>query len=233
VISISASYSGDANFTASNTPAASFNVSPASGSMVVTASDSALTSGAAGDSALTYTATTYGGWQGLVSFQCDPSTVPANAVCVFSPAQVSVMANTATASYPTITTQSQLKIAINNPPNSPVQSSNLWLMGGLSGLLLLFARRRRMRGVWSAAGLVIVAVILAGASACSSNGLAYITPAGTTTVTVHAYADPFVVTNGTTNVGLTQTCGNNANGAADPSVAPCMMSTFKVTLNVQ
>jgi sugar lactone lactonase YvrE len=236
VISLSATYSGDANFAASTSAASTFNVSPATGSLAITTSGSTLTSSVAEDGTLTYTATTYGGWQGLVSFQCEASTLPANAVCVFSPAQVSVMANTATATYPTITTQTQLKIVVDNPPNSPVQSSNLWLIGGLSGLVLFFARRRWMHGVWNTLGLIIAVILLAGAAsgltACTS-GVKYGTPAGTSAVKVYAYADPFVVTSGVTNPLLTQACGNNASGVADPSVSPCMMNSFQVTLTVQ
>jgi hypothetical protein len=106
-------------------------------------------------------------------------------------------------------------------------------MGGLSGVLLLFVRRRAMHGAWARVSMVIGAVLLAvsatGLMACNS-GIAYPTPSGASTITVIANSDPFTLnSNGTTNTGVTQACSGTV---ANPS-APCAQTTFQVSLTVK
>jgi len=234
VVSIVATYSGDINFAASVSAAGTIDVSPASGSIGVTTSGTALTSSATSQTAVTFTDTSYGGWQGVVSYQCAASTLPANAICVFSPGQVSVMANTASATYPAATTQ--MTVVVNNPPNSPAVSSMLWWVGGISGLVLLYARRRMMCGAWGAVSLLLGAILLSaaaiGMTACSSS-LAFATPKGSSTVTVYAYTDPFNPSSLSTSTPTTMSCGTNSAGHGEPNLAPCSTNSFQIALTVQ
>jgi len=231
VVSAAASYGGDANFNPSTSASQSFDVSPAGGSVAPTVSGASLTS----TGSLTFTNTSYGGWYGVVGYQCVASTMPANSICVFSPGQVTVLAGTSAAPYPAATTT--LTVLINNPPNSPKVSAMLWWVGGLTGLLLFFARRRMMRGGWGMVAMVIGAALLgvsaSGLVACTS-GPSYKTPAGTSTITVVASADPFTTPPSSSNTTPpTQPCGTNSSGVPSPSLAPCTQPTFQITLMVQ
>jgi sugar lactone lactonase YvrE len=241
VVSFSATYNGDNNFSGSTSGSASFDVGPATGAVLVTASGTTLTSsgpGGSGDSQITFTNTSYGGWNGAIGYQCVASTLPANSICVFSPGQVTLSASTSTNSYPPATTT--LQVVVDNPPDSPLQSSILWWMGGLTGALLLFVRRRAMHGAWARvtmlAGLALLAVSASGLMACS-NGAQFGTPSGTSTVTVYADSDPFAVANGVVNQGQTQPCGGTVAGSnppqGDPTQLPCQRATFQISLTVK
>lgn len=240
VISVVATYSGDTNFTGSSSASASFNVGPGIGSVVITPSGTSLTSGGSNtnNSSITFTNTSYGGWQGVVGYQCLASSLPANAICVFSPGQVTVMANTAATSYPPATTH--LQVVVNNPPNSPLQSSILWWLGGLTGLFLFWTRRRLVRGAWGKVtmliGMVLLAVSASGLMACN-NGVQFPTPAGSSTITVIASSDPYALnSNGSVNTGETQPCGiipGSNPPAESPTLAPCTQPTFQIALTVQ
>jgi sugar lactone lactonase YvrE len=217
--SIVASYNGDNNFSGSSSGAQSFEVAPAIGSVVVTPSATNLTSGGT----ITFTSTSYGGWGGVVGFQCVASSLPANSICVFSPGQMPVEASTSFAPYPVAV--SKLSVLVNNPPNSPAQGGALWWLGGLTGLPLLWMRHRVMRR-----GRRLLCILIGGAAlgitcsgimACGS-GVQFLTPAGTSTITVVASADPY--TSGSTST--TQPC------SAGPSQPPCSQPTFQIKLTV-
>jgi hypothetical protein len=226
VLSVTASYGGDENFSESSSASQSFALSPASGSVAITPSGTSLASGGIPNTTITFSNTSYGGWQGVVGYQCLASSLPANAICVFSPGQVSVMANTAGVSYPLATTQ--LTVVVNNPPNSPAQSSMLWWLGGLTGLLLFRTRRRFMRRAWGKVALLIGAALLAvsasGLMACNT-GVKYTTPTGKSTITVVASTDPYV--SPVASPPVTQPCGGS------PKLAPCSQPTFQITLTVE
>lgn len=226
VATVAASYGGDPNFSGSTSASQSFDIGPTTGSVVVTASGTSLSSGG---STITFSNTSYSGWQGVVNYQCLASSLPANAICVFSPGQVTVLASTSTTPYAVATTQ--LKVVVNNPPNSPAQGSMLWWVGGMTGLLLFWMRRRVMRGalgtVTALLGVALFGIAASGLTACG--GIQYTTPTGTSTVTVIASADPYA--SGSTNT--TQGCGVDSSGVASPALAPCSQQTFKVSLTVQ
>jgi sugar lactone lactonase YvrE len=229
VASVRASYSGDGNFSGSGSGSQSFDVAPAAGSVVTGASGARIT----GASSITFTSTSYGGWQGVVGYQCLASSLPANAICVFSPGQVTVQASTSYAPYPPPTTK--MTIVVNNPPNSPAQSSMISWLGGLTGLFLFWMRRRMRRGALETLCMLFAAALLAASAftltACSS-GVRFATPAGTSTVTIYASADPF--TSGSTST--TQACGiipGSNPATASPALAPCSQQTFLIDLTVQ
>lgn len=219
VASIVASYNGDANFSGSSSGAQSLDVAPASGSVVVTPSATNLTSGGS----ITFSSTSYGGWGGVVGFQCVASSLPANSICVFSPGQVPVEASTSFAPYPLAATK--LSVLVNNPPNSPAQDEVLWWLGGLTGLSLFWTRRRVVRigrGLMCILiGAATLGIACSGIMACGS-GVQFLTPAGTSTITVVASTDPY--TSGSTST--TQPC------SAGPSEPPCSQPTFQIKLTV-
>jgi hypothetical protein len=235
VVSASASYGGDGNFTGSSTGTQSFDVAAASGSVTLAPSGTSIDVGTTSTS-VTFTNTSYGGWQGVVSYQCLASSLPVNTVCLFSPGQVSVMASTSQAFYPPATTT--LTVAANNPPNSPVQSSTLWWLGGMAGVLLFWARRR-MHGAWGTFTLLIGAALLAVSAsalvACNNGGVQFATPKGTSTITVVASVDPYVTP--LASPPVTQPCvttsGNPPVSVYGPTQGPCSQQTFQLTLQVQ
>lgn len=234
VVAVSASYGGDGNFNGSSSAVQSFDVAPASGSVVLTTSGTLIDAAVGSSSSVTFTNTSYGGWQGVVGYQCVASSLPANAICVFSPGQVSVMASTPGVNNPPVTTQ--LTVVINNPPNSPAQSSMLWWLGGLSGLLLFRMRRRIMRGAWGTVAMVIGIALLAisasGLTACNSGGVQFSSPKGTSTITVVASIDPYV--SPMVSPPVTQACGiDPTTNAGSPALAPCSQPSFQITLDVE
>jgi hypothetical protein len=233
-ISVTATYNGDSNFSTSSSAAGTFNVSPALGSLVITSTGASLTSVtntySPKNGGITFNNTSEGGWTGIVDYHCLASTLPANAYCVFSPGQVTVTPN-----YPAVASQSVLQIIVNNPPNSPAQSSMLWWLGGLTGLSLFWMRCRMMRGAWSNLTMLL-AMVLLGASASGlmacNNGVQFSTPAGNRKVTVVADSDPY--TSGSTSSA--QACGTipNSNPAMQsPTLSPCSETTFQISLTVQ
>ncbi len=228
VVSVTATYSGDENFSESSSASQSFNVSPAGGSVGIAPSGTSLTASGSSSGSITFSNTSYGGWQGVVGYECLASSLPANAICVFSPGQVSVMASTAGVSYPLATTQ--LTVVINNPPNSPAQSSMLWWLGGLAGLLVFRTRRRFLHSAWGTVALLAAAALLAGAAsgltACNNGGIQFATPAGNSTVSVLVSTDPYV--NPMVNPPVTQACGGGS-----PTSAPCSQQSFQISVTVQ
>ena len=234
---VTGTYSGDANYVSSS--ASGTVIVVATAEVIVTNSGTALRSSLGGESTITFTNTSYGGWSGVIGYQCEASSLPVNSICVFSPGQVTLNASTTGNSYPPATTT--LQIVVDNPPNSPLQSSMLWWMGGLTGVLLLFVRRRAKRGAWGRVsmlvGMALLAVSATGLMACNS-GVSYSTPAGTSTVTVYANSDPFALnSNGTVNTSDTQPCGGIVAGSnppqGNPADAPCAQATFQISLTVK
>jgi hypothetical protein len=219
---VKATYGGDANYVGSS--ASGTEIIVAAANVVVTPSGTSITSSHSGtDGTLTFTAVTFGGWTGIVGYACDTTTLPANARCVFTPGQVSVVPSTAAADYGSF--PMQLTITIDNPSQNTTVSAMIWWVGGISGLALFFVRRRYLRGAWSQLSLLLAALLLASSAtaltACS-NTAANQTPTGTSKVTVYSYADPY--TSGSTTV--TQSCSST-------STAPCYQQSFTVSLTVQ
>jgi sugar lactone lactonase YvrE len=234
VQSVVATYSGDANFTSAISTSASFDVSAASGSVTVLPSGTSITASTSSSDTINFTPTSYGGWNGLIGFSCEASSLPANARCIFAPGQTQVMASTAAS--PQLSLPVSLSIAIDQPSQAPTASGLFWWLAGPLGVLMLFTRRRfaqHARGVVVAmAALVLLGVAGLGIGGCSTS-TQNLTPAGTSTITVYAWAQPFVAGSTTT----TQTCpviGSSTNPpVGNPAGAPCVQRTFQVSLTVQ
>lgn len=227
---IIATYPGDPNYIGSASGATTVTI-VASPQLNVSPSGASVTTSTNSNGTVTFTATSYGGWSGMVGFGCLASSLPANARCVFSPGQVEVVPSTpsASASTPPVT----LSVTVNQPPQTPTASSLLWWLAIPTGLLLFFARRRCASQAWAKATMVIAALLLGVSAiamgACSS-GVQFATPKGTSTVTVYAWSDPFQA-GSTSN---TMACGvNPSTHLADPSSAPCAQSSFQVSVTVQ
>jgi hypothetical protein len=199
--------------------------------VIVTPSGASITvnSKTGSSSTITLTPASYGGFNGIVGFQCDTATLPADSTCVFSPGQVNVTPNTASASYPEPTVT--MSIAINQPPQTPTASKMIWWIAGPTGLILLYVRRRMkavaLAGRWNMllllAAIGVLSAGIMGSIGCS-NGISYATPKGTSTVTVYAYADTYAT--GTTN-NTTSTCTSGS------SVYPCSKQAISVSVLVQ
>jgi hypothetical protein len=229
-VTVTATYTGDTNFLGSESQADTFDVAPTGGSIVLGASGTSLTSSVTSQSTVSFSATSYGGWTGVVGYHCVSSTLPANAICVFSPGQLLITPSTSSKTYPAFTTQ--LKIVVNNPPNSPAQSSMPWWLAGLFGVGLLVKRRQLARsGLWGAMVILIAVALSLTAigtmSACGSS-VSFATPTGSSTVTVIADSDPYV-SGSTTD---TQACGTTAYSSAS-TYLPCTQQSFDVSLTVQ
>lgn len=233
--SVTATYSGDINFSASTSAASAFFVAPALGSVVIANNGLSLTTSSASSGSVTFNMNSYGGWTGIVGFTCDPSTLPANATCLFQPGQVSVLPNTPTSIYPPDTVK--LTVATNQPPEAaPTPSTTIWWISFPAGLLLL-VMRRRMKLALAATGwnlLLLLAAVgvlstgLLSTTACTNT--AFATPKGTSTVTVYAWVDPYQ----SGSSSKTQTCGiNSTTNKVDPTLAPCSQQAFNIQVTVQ
>jgi hypothetical protein len=155
-----------------------------------------------GGAAISVTASAVAGFSGAVDFSC--SNLPQYSACSFNPAYALIT--------PTAPSTVAFTVVINQPPVIAVPGAaglalrsgrgSFRVMGATVCLLLstlLFAwvspRRRKVLGRWSAtASVMLVAVFglaLIGLSGCGSNSAAsYLTPKGTTTITLNGYITP-------------------------------------------
>ena len=228
---ITATYSGDANYVGSAASGTVIVVS--SPTIVLSSTNPSITVSGTASTAVTFNQVSEAGWTGIVGYSCDTTTLPANTRCIWSPGQSQVMAS---AVNPAVT----LSIAVDQPPQTPIATSKLiWWMGALTGLLLFFTRRRLMRGAWGTVtmliGLVLLGVSATALTACANNGIQYATPAGATTITVYASADPFATAPSSgTPTPTVQACGYNATTKKDdPTLAPCSQKAYQISVTVQ
>jgi sugar lactone lactonase YvrE len=233
---VTATYSGDANYVTSSVSGTVTVVS--SSTLTTTASGTTLSSSSSSNGSVIFSATSYGGWNGMVGFSCLASSLPANARCVWSPGQVEVIPSTPLTS--TVIPTATLIVTIDQPPQTPTASKMIWWLGGVTGLLLFYARRRMSRRGWGTAAMLIALILLgisaSGLTACN-HGPQFITPSGASTITIYASADPFtVMPSPSTPTPATQACGiipgsNPPTGS--PTLSPCTQQSFQITLTVQ
>jgi sugar lactone lactonase YvrE len=167
------------------TTGATFTISPASPS--ITATSSVPGGQASGSTVLTVTS--FGGWSGALNFTC--SNLPAYATC--SPYPGAPQVNASTAAAPSALAQVQFIINTNVPPIVPTTSSMSWWVSGLLGFALLGVRRRMKQfGLTNICMLVgtglLMAASIGGLIGCGNGGTTFVTPAGTTNVTVTVHA---------------------------------------------
>jgi hypothetical protein len=183
--SITAQYSGDANYAGSasspvavnvaNAPNADYAINFPTNSSIVKAGSSA---------SYTVNITTTNGFGGTVNFAC-PSGLPSLTTCSFTPSSVTVSGNSGSSALSISTT------APTAATPAPGLSSRLTGAGLFAlGMVLAGLAGRKRRLLQSALMLVVVLGLLVGLSSCGGGGSNVQhnpgTPAGTYTVTVSA-----------------------------------------------
>jgi sugar lactone lactonase YvrE len=189
VYSLTATFSGNANYAGFTTSPVQVYVTPVS--YTVSQSGGTITSTASNPGSLTLTVTSYSDFQGGVDFTC--SGLPANAYCLFLPGTATLVnaANTYPAQVPVQTVQMQIVV-----DESPVNINSAGLLGGIGllsglGLMLSYRRNRSLRRVSLICALAIVAALSLGSlSGCGSSGNAFPTPAGSYPITLTSTATP-------------------------------------------
>lgn len=184
---ITAVYSGDANYSGSNSPGIIVTVTPG---FTMSVNPSTVAIPAPGQTgSTTATVTSGGGFSGAVALACQIPASMAETTCSFSPAAIT----TSGQSKLTITTTApQTAAALFDLPNGPHRWLGGVLLSVLALLLLLavFSRRRRLH--WAFALCLVLAVAVAG---CGGGGQSSSpspappdpgTPAGTYVITVAA-----------------------------------------------
>jgi hypothetical protein len=189
--SITAAYSGDANYASATSgvvtqavtapaPAADFSATASPSSLTIQRGQSATT---------TITLSGENGYAGTVNLAC--GTLPAGVTCSFVPASLSV---TASASAPTsvLTIDTTAATAALRAPTYPARGSSLPMLAVLSlGLpgLLLAGMSKRQRRLLRTLGMLTVMATLIGLSACGgsmskASSSTTVAPTGTYTVPV-------------------------------------------------
>ena len=196
---VTAGYGGAASFAAS-TGSASVTVNaapPAAYSVTTSASSLTIAQGQTGGAELTLTPT--GGYTGTVTFSCQG--LPANAVCAFAQNPIQLTGDNQPVNVGLTIETSVQQGRIEAPPKpmpsplSPILSAlSFWWPGSLAGLAV-FGRKRKLsmtqhRWFQLCLLLVMTGAFAAGLSGCGSGaGFGpYVTPVGTSTVTVLATA---------------------------------------------
>jgi trimeric autotransporter adhesin len=167
-----------------NTTGAFYTISPTNPTITATTS----TAGGPASGSTTLTLSSYGGYDGLLNFTC--SGLPAHATCAPFPGYPTVLPSTPTANV--VPSTVDFIINTNVTPIVPTGSSMVWWFSGVAGFLLLLLRRRikhmgylrggRLFTIMGALLLFIGSVI--GLGGCGSGAYSFITPPGTSTITV-------------------------------------------------
>ncbi len=177
----------------SNTTGAFFTISPANPTITATTT----TAGGPASGSTTLTINSYGGWNGILNFTC--SGLPAYATCAPYPGYPNGLPSTPGANVNPTTVD--FIINTNVAPTPPTGAGSMvWWVSGIAGMVLLVLRRRVKQMGYLRAGQLFTllgAVLLLGGSAigmsgCSTSSYSYITPAGSSTVTVKVSAAQLV-----------------------------------------
>ncbi len=171
-----------------NTTGAFYTISPTNPTITATTT----TAGGPASGSTTLTLNSYGGYNGILNFTC--SGLPAYATCAPYPGYPTVVPSTPTANVVPATVD--FIINTNVAPIVPTGSSMAWWFSGAAGFVLLLLRRRikrmgYLRGgqLFTAVGaLLLFAGSVLGLGGCGSTGYSFITPAGTSTITVKVQA---------------------------------------------
>jgi trimeric autotransporter adhesin len=191
-----ATFMGNSNYISSASQPTQLIVTPPKFVLAQSASGISSSQNAPGSS--TISVTSYAGFTGGVDFSC--SGLPAHATCQFVPAVLSLTATGAVPiNVPVLTTT--LNVLVDQAP-VVTPTGIFWWSGILLGLSLygLAGNRRARRRLWmQCAAAVLVLSSLAGISACGGSA-AFVTPSGTSTVTINAVASPTGASTGVSNV---------------------------------
>ncbi|HEX4321243.1 MAG TPA: Ig-like domain-containing protein, partial [Acidobacteriaceae bacterium] len=195
--SITAVYSGDADYTASTSTALALTINAPAFALTIAPSTLTVAGGSTGQATITLTPA--GGFNTQTTFSC--TGLPSFSTCNFSPASLTPNgSNAPITSTVTIATNVQSTSASASPhPRSPFDKPNPTLLAlaflGLPSLIV--ARRRFAKMKWLSAPVLLFAATLAfaamgllgcGGGGGSSKSMTNTTPKGTSTVTVTAAA---------------------------------------------
>ncbi len=191
-----ATFMGNSNYISSASQPTQLIVTPPK--FVLSESTSGITSSQNAPGTATVSVTSYAGFTGGVDFSC--SGLPANATCQFVPAVLSLAATgSVPINVPVLTTT--LNVLVDQPP-VVTPTGIFWWSGILLGLSLYGLasnRRARRRLLLQSIAAVLLMSSLTGVSACGGT-TAFVTPSGTSKVTINAVASPTGATNGNSNV---------------------------------
>ncbi len=191
-----ATFMGNSNYISSASQPTQLIVTPPKFVLAESAPNITSSQGAPGTS--TISVTSWAGFTGGVDFSC--SGLPAHATCQFVPAVLSLSATGAVPiNVPVLTTT--LNVLVDQAP-VVTPTGVFWWSGLLLGLSLfgVASNRRARRRLWmQCAAAVVVLGSLTGISACGGT-TAFVTPTGTSTVTINAVASPTGAMTGASNV---------------------------------
>jgi len=185
---IIATYSGDSNYTTSNsTPPASLLISAPTVGLAASA-----TGIIGGGPAISITVSSIAGFTGTVDLAC--AGLPSYSACAFSPAYENIA--------PGQSGTTLFQVSIDQPPPIAVTGASIAPTGklGLTAILLLlpslafgYTRLRHQRSILRLSAIIAFLVLCGCAAAtlsgCSSSTATYTTPAGTSTLTINALAN--------------------------------------------
>jgi hypothetical protein len=164
VTSVTAQYSGDANYAAGTITIPLQQLTP---SYTVSAKPASLTVKEGSSGSVTFTVTPQNGFNQAVSFQCDNATLPKGVTCSFSPASVTPNGTAAVTSTLTVQTTGATVAALDR---RTTQSSG-WLSGGAVLALLLVGIPGARRRFWlGGTALLLFAFCVAGVIGCGGGG---------------------------------------------------------------
>jgi hypothetical protein len=217
---ISAKYSGNANYTAATSVSLPLVIS--NPTFTVTPSNTTGSATATSPALYNMVVTSYSNFQGGVDFSC--AGLPANAYCIFRPGVASLndLPYVNPANVPAVPVVLRVEVSQNPQIVAGSQPSSFgWLGAVLAAVLLLMARRKRsIRSLVGTSLLVLLTfggmAALNGCTASTFTSPMYTTPAGTYQVTVTAVGTPL---------------GKGTTTPQPPSAN--VTSTFQITVTVK
>jgi len=185
---IVATFGGNENYTSSASAPSPLIVTVPT--FTITQTATTLTSSATSPGSMTLTLTSESGFTGSLDFSC--SGLPAHATCQFIP-DVLVLAQASSSPVVVPPLQTKLTVLINQAPVVTPTGIFWWsgLLLGLSLFGLASNRNARRRLLMQCMAGCLLLVSLAGLSGCGNTGsAAFVTPTGTSNVTVTVVATP-------------------------------------------
>ena len=179
--SITAVYSGDANFNPNTSSAASITVSALAPAFTVSSTPGSVNVTVGQQGLATLTLTANAAFSGSIAFTC--SGLPANASCTVNPSQVTLAGSSSTQATVVIGTTAS-SAASSRSPLSPFSK----FAGGasLAGLFFCFSRRRFRRAAPWMFAILLVVIVSTALTGCGSGSSVKTAAKGSYTATITA-----------------------------------------------
>jgi len=177
--SITAVYSGDGNFTTNTSAAVGVTTLTPGYTAVANPSTLNIAQGSSGTSVLTLTP--FGNYTGTAQFSC--TGLPPFSSCQFIPSSVTFTGNNAVQTVQ----MTVFTLDAHTVPGAPTQNLLWFPAAGMLALLIAIRRRKLARTLRPLLMLAIAALALTAITGCGSSS-SFITPKGTTVVSVHVGA---------------------------------------------